>query len=109
MKLDDKEHQGIIINFSLMQMSNNIKEIMDAFSKYAKTYKKLHFAIADLGNETIEEEMLKHCEGGRVFFRYLFLLNYHKLFPLRSDLAFVTIFYFSQNLITLARFRVKDN
>ena len=47
----------------MVQVAAEIEEIMSAFQKYAKTYKKLHFAIADIGNPIVEEEMLKHCEG----------------------------------------------
>ena len=64
-KIDDKEHQGVIICYALIQLISSMPVVFDAFKKYAKKYKKLHFGLADIMNPEVNGHMGKYSGGGK--------------------------------------------
>ena len=64
-KLDDKEHKGVIICYVLIQLIGSIPEVLDAYKKYAKKYKKLHFGLADIKNPEVNGHMGQYSGGGK--------------------------------------------
>ena len=66
--------------------------VLDAFKKYAKNYKKLHFGLADIKNPKVNDHMGKYSGGGK---RILFEKN--------RACAFVSNLFFRNKSVSYIR------